>query len=35
MKKILEISAAEGGQDARLFVQDLANAYISLSTKKG
>ena len=27
MKKILEIKAAEGGQDSKLFVADLANAY--------
>ncbi len=27
MKKILEIRAAEGGKDAKLFVEDLAVAY--------
>lgn len=35
MKKIIEIKAAEGGTDAKLFVSDLANAYIKLSTKLG
>jgi protein subunit release factor A len=27
MKKIIEIRAAEGGQDSKLFVNDLATAY--------
>jgi len=27
MKKIVEIRAAEGGQDSKLFVEDLAVAY--------
>jgi protein subunit release factor A len=27
MKKILEISAAEGGEDSKIFVGQLANAY--------
>lgn len=27
MKRILEIRAAEGGQDSALFVEDLAQAY--------
>jgi len=27
MKKILEIRAAEGGEDAKLFTRDLAQAY--------
>jgi len=27
MKRILEIRAAEGGDDAKLFVKDLAQAY--------
>ena len=35
MKKIIEIKAAEGGTDAKLFVSDLATAYMKLSTKLG
>lgn len=35
MKRIIEIRAAEGGADAQLFVQDLANAYARLSVRKG
>lgn len=35
MKKILTISAAEGGADARLFVNDLATAYKKLAIRKG
>lgn len=27
MKKLLEISAAEGGRDSQIFVQQLADAY--------
>ena len=27
MKKIIEIRAAEGGEDSKLFVADLAQAY--------
>ena len=34
MKKILEITAAEGGQDSRLFVGDLAQAYERLFNAK-
>lgn len=30
MKRILEIQAAEGGEDSRLFAEDLANAYTRL-----
>jgi len=30
MKKIMEMKAAEGGDDAKLFVVDLANAYMKL-----
>lgn len=32
MKRIIEIHPAEGGEDAKLFVKDLANAYVRLST---
>lgn len=35
MKRVLEIRAAEGGLDAKLFVAELADAYIMLSTRKG
>ncbi|WNO10888.1 PCRF domain-containing protein [Teredinibacter sp. KSP-S5-2] len=31
MKLRLEIRAAEGGDDSKLFAQDLANAYIRLA----
>lgn len=31
-KRLLEIRAAEGGIDARLFVAELAKAYLSLAT---
>jgi len=31
--KIIEIRAAEGGQDAKLFVNDLARAYLKMSGK--
>jgi protein subunit release factor A len=35
MKKVIEIRAAEGGDDSKLFVGDLANAYIKLASKFG
>jgi protein subunit release factor A len=35
MKLVIEIRAAEGGEDSKLFVKDLANAYSKLSTKMG
>ena len=35
MKKIIEIRAAEGGEDSKLFVKDLAAAYIKLAGKLG
>lgn len=31
----IEIRAGEGGADARLFVAELAEAYLRLSTAKG
>lgn len=34
-KRIVEIRAGEGGDDARLFVAQLANAYLSLARTKG
>lgn len=35
MKRIIEIRAAEGGEDSKLFVKDLAQAYIKLAGKLG
>jgi protein subunit release factor A len=35
MKKVIEIRAAEGGDDSKLFVKDLAKAYIKLASSKG
>jgi len=35
MKRILEIRAAEGGEDARLFVGDLAHAYEKFFDRMG
>lgn len=33
-KRIIEIRAAEGGEDARLFVAELAQAYIRLANRE-
>jgi protein subunit release factor A len=35
MKYTLEIRAAEGGDDSKLFVQDLAQAYGRMFTRVG
>ena len=35
MKRIIEIRGAEGGDDAKLFVNDLTNAYCKMFTKFG
>jgi len=35
LRKIIEIRAAEGGEDSKLFVTDLATAYQKLATKFG
>lgn len=35
MKRIIEIRAAEGGDDAKLFVQDMADAYRRLADRMG
>ena len=35
MKQILEIRAAEGGEDAKLFVSDLAASYIKMFGRLG
>jgi protein subunit release factor A len=35
MKRVIEIRAAEGGEDSKLFVKDLANAYVRLAQRLG
>lgn len=35
MRKVIEIRAAEGGEDSKLFVSDLATAYSKLGSKLG
>jgi protein subunit release factor A len=35
MKRVIEIRAAEGGLDAKLFVAELAEVYARLATRKG
>jgi peptide chain release factor 1 len=35
MKRIVEIRAAEGGEDSRLFVKDLAQAYCKFADRQG
>lgn len=35
MKKYIEIRAAEGGDDSKLFVNDLAKAYCKMGSKLG
>lgn len=35
MKRVIEIRAAEGGEDSKLFVKDLANAYVRMSARAG
>lgn len=35
MEKIIEIRAAEGGEDSQLFVKDLAKAYQRLGMRYG
>lgn len=35
MKKFLHIHAAEGGDDSKLFVEDLSKAYGKLASKLG
>lgn len=35
MKRVIEIRAAEGGDDSKLFVSDLAKAYISFASRVG
>jgi protein subunit release factor A len=35
MKRVIEIRAAEGGDDSKLFVKDLAQAYTRLVQRHG
>jgi protein subunit release factor A len=35
MKRVIEIRAAEGGEDSKLFAKDLAQAYIRLASRHG
>jgi protein subunit release factor A len=35
MKRIIEVRAAEGGEDSKLFVRDLAQAYKKFAERKG
>lgn len=35
MKRVIEVRAAEGGEDSKLFVRDLAQAYIRFAQSKG
>jgi len=35
MKRVIEIRSAEGGEDSKLFVKDLAQAYIRMSQRAG
>lgn len=35
MKRMLELRAAEGGDDAKLFAKDLAKAYTKMFTRFG
>ncbi len=35
MKRVIEIRAAEGGEDSRLFVKDMAQAYVKFAHSKG
>jgi len=35
MTRIVEIRAAEGGEDSKIFTQQLADSYIRLAKNKG
>lgn len=35
MKRVIELRAAEGGDDAKLFAGDLAGVYVAFLTKVG
>ena len=34
MKRLIEIKSAEGGNDSKLFVGDLAKTFLKLATRK-
>lgn len=35
MKRVIEVRAAEGGEDSKLFAKDMAQAYIKFAQSKG
>lgn len=35
MKRIIEVRAAEGGEDSKLFVKDMAQSYIRMAQRLG
>jgi PCRF domain len=35
MKRVIEIRSAEGGEDSKLFVKDLAQAYLRMFQREG
>lgn len=35
MKRIIEIRAAEGGEDSKLFVKDLTQGYVRMAQRLG
>lgn len=35
MKRVIEIRSAEGGEDSKLFVKDMAQAYMKFAQSKG
>lgn len=35
MKRVIEIRAAEGGEDSKLFAKDMAQAYLKFADRKG
>ena len=35
MKRVIEIRAAEGGEDSKLFVKDLTDAYVRMAQRLG
>ena len=35
MKRVIEVRSAEGGEDSKLFVKDLADAYVRMAQRLG
>jgi protein subunit release factor A len=35
MRRVIEIRAAEGGEDSKMFVRDMAQAYFKFAERKG